>query len=151
MAQYKSGSADSSFNGWGASAVAGLGFSSGRIGIFVEGEYGRVESMNTLQSTTYMEKSMNTYIAGKAGISYEMLGIGAGVQQNTIDIDNVAILGTSGRTTYKGLNYSGFARITLDGKDSFRTVIEAKYGTGTFSGLEIGETSLILRFVFLPF
>ncbi len=151
-ATYKAGAAESTFNGWGAAAIGGIGFTSGRMGFFAEGEYGRVESMNTIQSTTYMEKSLNTYISGKLGASYEMFGIGAGIQQNTIDVDNVATLGTSGRTTYKGLNYSGFARLTLDSKESsFRTIVEAKYGTGSFSGLEVNETSLSLRFVFLPF
>lgn len=151
MAEYKSGAADSSFNGWGANAAGGLTLSGGTFGVFLEGEYGRIESMNTFQSTSYMEKSLNTYIAGKAGFSYDLFGLGGGIQQNTIDVDNVATSGTSGRTSYKGLSYFGFARLTIEGRESFRTILEAKYATGTFSGLEMNETSLSLRFVFLPF
>lgn len=151
MAQYKSGSADSTFNGWGASAIAGFGFQSSTYGLYLEGEYGRVESLNTLQSTTYMEKSLNTFLAGKIGFSYEIFSLGVGAQQNTIDVDNVTTLGTSGRTSYKGLGYFGFARMTIDSRETFRTILEAKYGTGTFSGLEMNETSLNLRIVFLPF
>ena len=152
MAQYSSESAESSFNGWGASIVAGFGVPFGTSsGAFLEGEYGRVDALNTLQSTTYMEKSVNTFMAGKLGFTFDMFGIGGGAQQNAIDVDNVATIGTSGRSSYKGLNYFGFVRLTVESKDSFHTILEAKYGNGTFSGLEMSETTLSLRFVFLPF
>lgn len=147
MAKYKSGSADANFDGWGAVALAGVNLGS----LFVEGEYGRVEALNTLQSTTYLEKSGNTYIAARGGWNFGVFGFGGGVQQNSLDVDNVTTLGTSGRTSYKGLSYHGFARLIFEGRETYNTILEVKYGTGTISGLELNETQISLKFVFSPF
>lgn len=148
---YKSGAADSTFNGFGGSAIIGSGLSSGSFRLFIEGEYGFNQLLNTFPSTTYMEKATNTFYGGKIGMAFDAFGIGGGVQQNAIDIDNVASSGTSGRNSYRGLSYNGFVRLTFDGRGPYQTILEVKYGVGRFSGLDLAETQANLRFVFLPF
>lgn len=147
LAKYKSGSADSNFDGWGATGLAGMNLGN----LFFEGEYGRIDALNTLQSTTYLEKSSNTYLAARAGWNFGVFALGGGLQQNSLDVDNVTTLGTSGRTSYKGLTYQAFARLIFEGRETYNTILEVKYGTGTITDLELSETQMSLKFVFSPF
>lgn len=151
MSKFKAAPADSNFNGWGGVAVLGIDIGGESGGVFFEGEAGHADLMNTLQSSTYMEKATNTFFAGKAGFRYGVLGLGGGAQQNNLAIENVASVGSSGKNSYAGLSYMGFARLTFEGRQSFQTILELKYGFGQFSGLDLTETQIGLRFVFSPF
>ena len=116
-----------------------------------EGEYGRSEALNTFSSTTYLEKATDNYLSAKLGFYYQLFTFGAGARQHQIDVDNVQTSVAGVRTSYRGLGYFGFAQVTLDSGNNFRTVVEAQYAVGSFSGLEFTDTTIGLHLVFLPF
>ncbi len=148
----KLGTTESNFAGWGVVGQAGLEFEFSKdFGLFLEGEYGRLEALNSLQSTTYMEKATNNFLATKAGIKIGVVGFGAGMRQNQIDIDNVSSTSTGYRTSYKGLSKLVFANVSFEAKNNFRTIVEAQYSTGTLEALTVSESQISLRLVFSPF
>ncbi len=149
---YKFNSTESNFTGWGASAVAGLEIElKGNFGLFLEGEYARHELLNTLQSTTYLEKATNTALIGKVGAYYGMIGFGMAASQNQIDVDNVSSSSAGNRTSFKGLAYHAVGQLTFPAANQVRAVIEGKFGTGTFEGLTYTETQIGLRLYLMPF
>lgn len=148
----KASGAESNFTGWGAALTGGLQLNfSGEFGSLLEAEYGRSETINTFQSTTYLEKATDTYISAKLGFYYTMFALGGGVRQNQIDVDSVQTSVSGTRTSYKGMSYFAFGQLILDSGDTFRTVVEAQYNMGNFSGLEVSDAAVGLKLVFLPF
>lgn len=149
---YKFNSTESNFTGWGASGIAGLEFElNGDFGIFIEGEYARHELLNTLQSTTYLEKATNTALIAKVGAFYGMIGLGIAASQNQIDVDNVSSGATGSRTSFKGLAYHAIGQLTFPAEDRVRTVLEGKFGTGNFEGLTYTESQISIHLYFTPF
>lgn len=149
---FKVNSNESSFAGWGAAGVIGMEFEfSNDFGFLLEGEYARHEMLNSLQSTSYLEKATNTAIVGKAGFFYGLLGLGAGVAKNRIDIDNVQSNSAGIRTSYDGLTYLVFGQLTLPAENKVRTVIEGKFGTGTIGEMNYSELQIGIRLQFMPF
>ncbi|MBN8541569.1 MAG: hypothetical protein J0L82_14340 [Deltaproteobacteria bacterium] len=149
---YKFNSTESNFTGWGASGIAGIEFDlNANLGLFFEAEYARHELLNTLQSTTYLEKATNTALIAKAGIYYGMIGLGFAASQNQIDVDNVSSAGTGSRTSFKGLAYHAIGQLTFPAEDRVRTMIEGKLGTGNFEGLTYTESQISIHLYFMPF
>jgi len=149
---YKFNSTESNFTGWGASGIAGMEFElNGSFGIFLEGEYARHELLNTLQSSTYLEKATNTALILKSGVFYGMIGLGVAASQNQIDVDNVSSSSTGSRTSFKGLAYHAVGQLTFPAEDRIRTVIEGKFGTGNFEGLTYTESQISIHLYFMPF
>lgn len=149
---YKFNSTESNFTGWGASGIAGIDFElNGSFGVFFQGEYSRHELLNTLQSTTYLEKATNTALILKTGVFYGMIGLGVAASQNQIDVDNVSSGSPGTRTSFKGLAYHAVGQLTFPAEDRIRTVIEGKFGTGNFEGLTYTESQISIHLYFMPF
>ncbi|MDX9731369.1 MAG: hypothetical protein RBT63_06320 [Bdellovibrionales bacterium] len=150
IATMKAGSQEAGFGGWGAIGLIGIDLPVRTIPMFAEGEYGRVDLLNTLQSTSYMERASNTFLGLKVGAIFGPVSMGGGVQHNQIEVTSVEG-GTGTQASHQGMTYFGFAQLSFNGTEAFRTVFEAKYGVGPIAGTDSSETQLSLRFVFLPF
>lgn len=149
---FKFNSTESNFTGWGASGIAGMEFElNGNFGTFLEAEYSRHELLNTLQSSTYLEKATNTALILKAGAYYGMLGLGVAASQNQIDVDNVTSGSAGSRTSFKGPAYHAVGQFTFPAEDRVRTVLEGKFGTGSFEGLTYTESQISIHLYFMPF
>ena len=148
----KVGSTESSFLGWGGMAVGGLRLPfSNSLGFRLEGEYGRFEGLNNLQTTTYMERMTNNFISAKAAFYIEDLALGAGIRQNQLDIDSVSQGSPGLRSSYKGMSQFVFAQANLPMKKLFKTTIEGQYHQGSFSGIQFTDVQLSLRISMSPF
>lgn len=146
---YKIGANESNFSGWGTIATLGTELEvSNDFGLLLEAEYARLEMLNALQNTNYLEKSINNVWGAKVGLFYGWFSIGGGIAKNRIDIDNVQS-GSSGiRTSFDGLTYGAFGQLTLPTEAKVRPVVEAKYSTGSLNGMSYNELQISIRLQF---
>jgi hypothetical protein len=68
-----------------------------------------------------------------------------------LEFDNVSSNSTGNRTSFKGLAYHAVGQLTFPAEDRVRTVIEGKFGTGSFDGLTYTESQISLHLYFMPF
>ncbi|MGE0763068.1 MAG: hypothetical protein AB7N80_07315 [Bdellovibrionales bacterium] len=139
-------STESEFRGSAHFVTAGL---SGRGGTGMGGllkvEAGQGQNLNTLPSSTYMELTKISFMAGKAGLMIGDLTFGGGYRMMDLKIKSLSSsTGMIERSYNEGLPLA-FVSYTALSK-LFRTEVELQYVTGDVGPIKYQEVSLSLSF-----
>lgn len=122
------GNGKSQFASQGYLLEGGLEF---KNGFHAGGEFGSINTINTISSKTYMETGAMSFLSLKTGFNFGKLGIGAGYRHNEVTLKSLSTTGSGYlESKYSGDTPFGYINCHFDVGKVIRTAVEAQYISG---------------------
>lgn len=137
---------DSSYEGGGVDAEAGLDWLTGtNSGFNLAGIYAKANLSNSANNTSQSETGESTSFGGKLGFYVGPLTIGGGFRQLEFKATAVTSNNNNSSTSVKGDETFAFVGMSFNIGGKFRSTIEVNYGQGQAGGAETKATAIVLR------